>query len=84
MQLSLFGSFQDNFIEAERRLNEALKHYNAAKKLRDDNCEHEHVFTNSNYYAGSYYDEAYTEHWNECRVCGARSEVTIERHSCYG
>ena len=40
MQLSLFDSLQDNFIEAQRRLNEARKHYNGTKKLRDDNCEH--------------------------------------------
>ena len=55
MQLSLFDSLQDNFIEAQRRLNEARKHYDDTKKLRDDNCEHRVVDSKNSYFGGNYY-----------------------------
>lgn len=42
-QLDLFDSFQSNFVEAERLYLEAQQKYHAAKKLRDDNCEHVHT-----------------------------------------
>lgn len=83
-QLDLFDSFQANFEYAQRKLNEATKLYNAAKKLRDDNCKHPKIIRKESYFGGSYSDKAYTDHWNECEICGAKSEVTTEYHSWYG
>ena len=84
MQLSLFDSLQDNFIEAQRRLDEARKHYDDTKKLRDDNCEHRVVDSKNSYFGGSYYDTAYTDYWTECTICGAKSPVTTKYHSYHG
>lgn len=47
-------------------------------------CPHEEIEHKSSYFSGSYYDKAYTDHWNECKLCGAKSEVTTESHSYYG
>lgn len=49
-----------------------------------EECPHEETEHKSSYYPGSYYDKAYTDHWNECKLCGAKSEVTTETHSYYG
>lgn len=84
MQLDLFDSFQDNLNEAERIYKAAQEKYLAAKKLRDDNCKHLEVEKKIYYFAGSYYDKAYTDSWNVCKVCGAKSEVKTEYHSWYG
>lgn len=83
-QLDLFDSFQDNLNEAERVYLEAQKKYYAAKKLRDDNCEHLEVEQKSEYFDGSYYNKAFTERWEECKICGAKSKVRREIHSWYG
>ena len=47
-------------------------------------CPHEEVTEKSFYFEGSYYDNAYTDYWNECKLCGKRSEVTTKMHSWYG
>jgi len=83
-QLDLFDSFQANFEYAQQKLREANAVYIAAKKLRDDNCNHPKIAKKESYFAGSYYDKAYTDHWNECEVCGAKSEVSHESHSWFG
>lgn len=60
------------------------KHQKELKELLST-CTHEgHVEKKSSYFSGSYYDKAYTDHWNQCTLCGARSEVTTENHSWYG
>jgi len=84
VQLDLFDSFQANLEYAERELNKAKERYYAAKKLRDDNCLHTEVIKKEYYFEGSYYDKAYTDHWNECKICGAKSVVNTEYHSWYG
>ena len=83
-QLDLFNSYQDDLQEAERKYIEARNLYYKAKKLRDDNCKHPKIIKKESYFGGSYYDKAYTDHWNECEICGAKSEVTTEYHSWYG
>lgn len=83
-QLDLFDSFQANFEYAQQKLSEANTLYIAAKKLRDDNCKHPKIVKKESYFEGSYYDKAYTDHWNECEICGAKSEVRHESHSWYG
>lgn len=47
-------------------------------------CTHEEIESKSSYYSGSYYDKASTDYWNECKLCGERSEITTETHSYYG
>lgn len=49
-----------------------------------EGCPHEEVETKSSYFSGSYYDLAYTDYWNECLLCGARSERTTREHNHYG
>jgi DNA-binding winged helix-turn-helix (wHTH) protein len=48
-------------------------------------CTHEgYIEHKTSHFSGSYYDKAYTDHWNECNLCGARSETTRDNHSWYG
>ncbi len=56
------------------------------KRKISDNCDHPPLYVKpeQHYFPGSYLDLAYTEHWNTCTICGARSEVRIEQHSWYG
>lgn len=73
-QAKLFENFQNNFLQYERMLKVALENYTAAKKLRDDNCEHSELVNKSDSHSGSYYNTSYTEQWVECVTCGAKSE----------
>jgi hypothetical protein len=58
------------------RLQEELK----------DNCTHpaDKVKQQSFYCEGSYLDRATTDYWNECTVCGTKSERTRKTHGYYG
>ena len=47
-------------------------------------CPHEEIEQKSSYFEGSYYDKAYTEYWNQCKLCGKTSEKTTNMHSWYG
>lgn len=49
-------------------------------------CHHpeEYVEERNYYFDGSYLDQAYTEIWNECTLCGTKSEIETENHSWYG
>ncbi len=47
-------------------------------------CTHEEIEQKSSYYPGGYYDTSYTDYWNQCKLCGVRSEKTTENHGSYG
>lgn len=69
-------------IERKRKL--IKKHQDELARLYSQ-CTHEgHVERKSSYFGGSYYDKAYTEYWNQCKLCGAKSETTTQEHSYYG
>ena len=69
-------------VNAKRKL--ISKHQKELRELLAT-CTHEgHVVEKSSYFSGSYYDKAYTDYWNECSLCGERSEVTTKMHSYYG
>lgn len=48
------------------------------------NCSHEEVEQKSSYFSGSYYDKACTTYWNQCKLCGTKSEEWDDTHSYYG
>ena len=64
------------------------------KKLRDKHqaaldaliktCPHEEIEEKSFYSPGGYLNTSYTEYWNQCKFCGAKSESTIDNHGTYG
>lgn len=68
---------------ATRKQALADNQHNILKDILKD-CLHEEVERKSSYYSGSYNDQAYTEYWNECVLCGARSEKTTKDHNWYG
>jgi len=49
-------------------------------------CMHdkEDLEIKSDYFPGSYSDTAYTDRWNQCKVCGAKSVVERTSHGYYG
>ncbi len=69
------------FVIAKKKL---IDKHNAAIKELLEGCTHEEVEKKSRYFSGSYYDKASTDYWNECKLCGATSEITSETHGWYG
>jgi len=51
------------------------------KKGCDRTCGN--VVHRSDYSNGSYYDSAYTTHWESCSVCGYYKELPTENHGWY-
>jgi len=49
-----------------------------------EQCPHAELKEESSYYDGDYYNKAYTDYWNVCTMCGARSEKTRKGHTYYG
>jgi hypothetical protein len=70
--------------QVTRKRNLIRKHQLELAKLLEQ-CTHEgHVEEKSRYFSGSYTDTAHTTYWNECTLCGERSEDTVKDHSWYG
>lgn len=63
------------FVVTKRKL--IVKHNTAIKELLND-CTHDETILKSEDFPGSYYDKSYTEYWNECILCGAKSEKRSE------
>ena len=68
-------------VERKRKLIE--KHQVELRTLLDT-CTHEELEEKSFYFAGSYLDKAYTDHWNQCKLCGTKGPVTTDQHNHYG
>jgi hypothetical protein len=79
--LSRLGDEIARLNERERKLHDKVE---AAKKELQEVCLHDKIEQKHYYFDGSYYDRAYTDRWNQCCTCGAKSEVTTEYHSWYG
>lgn len=70
-------------IQIKRKIKTIAKHEAELKALKDS-CPHEEIEPKESFYEGSYYDTARTTYWNQCVLCGARSETTSEGHGWYG
>jgi len=70
-------------LQINRKIKTIAKHEKLLRELKEQ-CPHEEVEEKSSYFSGSYYDTAYTDIWNQCRLCGQRSEVTRQGHGWYG
>jgi hypothetical protein len=88
MQQELFAT---PFEQVQAELEHAMKVADEAKlkaselrKKRNEMCPHLEIEKKSCYFSGSYYDKAYTEYWNQCKCCGAKSEAWTETHNWYG
>jgi hypothetical protein len=72
----------ENKVNAKRKLIQ--KHQLELRELLET-CTHTGtVVEKSHYFSGSYYDKAHTTLWNECTLCGAKSEEIVKEHSYYG
>ena len=47
-------------------------------------CPHTEFEKKQDHIPGSYYDHAQTIKWKECKLCGFKTEQTVETHSWYG
>ena len=70
-------------LQINRKIKTIAKHQSILQDLKDQ-CPHEELEVKSSYFGGSYYDTAYTDTWNQCKLCGKRSEIATERHGWYG
>lgn len=88
MQLEMFATpfeqAQAEFERASAALKIAYAAVNETRELRDKLCPHTDIEEKRDYFPGSYYDTDYTDYWNQCKCCGAKSEVTRKHHGCYG
>lgn len=70
--------------ETNRKVKLIRKHQKELEELHN-RCPHiGTVEEKSSYYSGSYTDHAYTRYWNQCTLCGKRSEDTVKEHGYYG
>ena len=69
---------------AELRLKALRLQRVTAEKDRAQACTHPTIEKKSYYDRGSYDTMASTEFWNECTVCGAKSETWSKSHGYYG
>ncbi len=76
-------SYQALKNKIKRKQNTIAKHQNQLNMLLRE-CPHEEIEPKESYYEGSYLNKASTDYWNQCKLCGARSEVTTQVHSWYG
>lgn len=68
-------------IEAQQKVaNNENKILQTMLVLRDDTCPHTNVETKEKYHEGGYLDTDYTEYWNQCICCDAKSIVTTKNH----
>lgn len=72
------------FSDKVQRKRELIQKHQEQLKNLLNKCPHDDIERKSHYHPGTYYDKAYTDYWNECKVCGKRSEVTTIEHSYYG
>jgi hypothetical protein len=74
--------------EINRRCNAKIKlirkHQKELQELYDQCNHHGMVEEKSSYYSGSYTNTAYTRYWNQCTLCGKKSEEIIKEHGWYG
>lgn len=70
--------------ECNKKVKLIRKHQKELAELHKQ-CPHiGTVEQKSSYFSGSYLDTAYTRYWNQCTLCGQRSEDVIKDHSYYG
>lgn len=79
--LSRLGGEMERVHLRERKLLDKIE---KAKAELKEVCLHDKIEQKHYYFDGSYYDRAYTDRWNQCCTCGAKSEVKTEYHSWYG
>jgi hypothetical protein len=69
-------------VAAKRKL--IAKHQGELAQMLEA-CTHEgYLVEKSRYFSGSYTDTAHTTYWNECTLCGRKSEDTVKEHGWYG
>jgi hypothetical protein len=68
-------------VEHERKL--IAKHQAVLNELTRQ-CTHARTTPKSEYVSGDYYNTSYTEHWNECRICGEKLNRKTVRHGNHG
>lgn len=69
---------KDKEIRKARILRE--QYFNELRKI----CPHVKTTPKSNYFPGSYTDQAYTDYWDECDCCEKRLNPRTKMHSHYG
>jgi predicted aconitase len=78
--------FEQQLAAVDKKITRARKRMTGLHAERDlilAGCPHTDIEAKHNYVEGGYLNTAYTEHWNQCRVCGARSPVETVNHGTY-
>jgi len=75
---------KDIVRRANAKVKLIRKHQKELQEIYDQ-CNHEGTLEEkSRYFSGSYTDTAHTTYWNQCTVCGKKSEETVKEHGWYG
>jgi hypothetical protein len=71
--------FEQKLANVDKRIERQRKKMTALHEERSailEECPHTHIESKSYYYEGGYLNRSYSEHWNQCKTCGAKSAVT--------
>lgn len=67
-----------------RKKQEELKSLEKQMSALLEQCPHSNIEPREYYSPGSYFDKAYTDHWDECILCGERFNHNTKIHNHYG
>lgn len=74
--------------DINRRANAKVKlirkHQKELQEIYEQCNHHGTLEQKHRYFSGSYNDTAHTTYWNECTVCGKKSDEIVKEHSWYG
>ena len=78
--------FEQQLAKVDKRIERVRKRFadlNAERNAILANCPHTDIEAKSYYYEGGYLNKSYTEYWNQCRTCGAKSETVTGPQGSY-
>lgn len=75
-----FQQLKENIAYTRKKIK---KHSDKLRALLDQ-CPHEETEKSSEYFEGTYFDRAYTTHYEKCTVCGDIIHSYVVAHDWYG
>ena len=70
-------------LQIKRKMKIVAKHQMLLQDLKSQ-CPHEEVVAKESYVSGGYLNTGETSYWNECTLCGKRSEITRKSDGMFG
>lgn len=78
---------ESEYLTLKNQIKSKQKHMQKLLKEVSDlfkQCPHHEIEPKEQYFEGGYDYTAYTEKWNECKLCHKKSNITTIEHGRYG